>query len=106
MVKKDWSSWWQQKKKSNTDYLVAAETGDLDLVKALLDVKCLKDLVGEINTRSQQYKWHALHKASYSGNITVIEYLMSQPKIDVNPTTSSGQNCLHLAAAKDHVRVL
>jgi ankyrin repeat protein len=80
--------------------LQSAELGNLSQVQSLLDADKLKDLVAEVNTRScDPNKWHALHCATYHGHLTIIDFLIKQPKIDLNPLTEPMKlTCLHLAA--------
>ena len=37
MVNSAWGDWWKEKKKSNQEFLLAAEVGDLEKLKKLMD---------------------------------------------------------------------
>lgn len=101
----DWSEWWSLKKKNNQDLIVAAEKGDLDQFKALLDQDSLKDLAAEINARTEKLKWHSLHKASFYGRSNIIDFLLSHKTIDLFPLTITKQSCFMLACWHNHVSI-
>ena len=45
-----WSDFWKEKKMNNNEFLVAAETGDLENLKKLLDPKVKQAAVADLNT--------------------------------------------------------
>ena len=44
-----WSEWWRNKKKSDQDYMWAAECGDLEKLKKFLDKDKMQDMVADVN---------------------------------------------------------
>ena len=50
-TQKAWGDWWKQKRGNNQDFLFAAEYGNLDELKRLLDKEKLQDLVADVNTK-------------------------------------------------------
>lgn len=48
---KAWSDWWKQKRGNNQDFILAAEYGNLEEIKRLLDKEKLQDLVADVNNK-------------------------------------------------------
>jgi ankyrin repeat protein len=74
---------------------VAAESGNLEKVKAL--IKDNPDLASSTNKNG----WTALHFAAAAGHKDVAELLLAN-KADVNAKDKDGATPLHTAAANDH----
>lgn len=71
MNKKAWDEWWKQKKRNDQDLLIAAENGDVNEVRRLLDKSKLQDLIADINVKGLD-NWSALHFAANEGRINVV----------------------------------
>jgi hypothetical protein len=84
----DWSEWWQKKKKSNQDFLMAAEHGDVSELARLLNKEELRDLAAELNARSQVKKWHALHHSSFFGQVDAFKFIYELSGVDKHPLTT------------------
>lgn len=57
-----WANFWKEKKQNNQEYLIAAETGDLETVRQMLDPKLKQAAVADINTTLDGFS--ALHFAA------------------------------------------
>lgn len=60
-----WGNFWKEKKANNQEFLVAAETGDIETLKQLLDPKVKQAAVADINTSMDGFT--ALHFAASEG---------------------------------------
>ena len=98
--------WWKKKKRNNQDMLFAAEYGELEEVKRLLDKDGpLQDLVADINARGLD-SWTALHFAANEGKLEIVNFLLSQPEIDIEAASTIGRTPLHLAAIRGHMPIV
>ena len=79
---KAWSDWWKQKHQNNQDYLIAAENGNVDEIRRLLDKEKLQELAAEINHKGLDC-WTGLHFAANEGMIEVIRELLSYGDVEV-----------------------
>lgn len=77
------------------DILGAAERGELDSVRALLESD--PQLLNVID----QGGYTPLHKAAYNGHVEIVEYLISKGA-DLNALSNSGSTPLHGAAFHGH----
>lgn len=77
------------------DILGAAERGELDSVRALLESD--PQLLNVID----QGGYTPLHKAAYNGHVEIVEYLISKGA-DLNARSNSGSTPLHGAAFHGH----
>jgi len=89
-----WSGWWREKKKSNQEYLWAAEVGDLGKLKKHLSKDEMKDMVADLNAKGLD-QWSALHFACDSGHLQIVQELLKQPKIDVEALSTMDRTPLH-----------
>jgi ankyrin repeat protein len=86
----------------NTQFIEAATGGNLSRVKAFLaqgaDINS-KDIIGET----------ALHGSALECHVDVVQYLLAQPQIQINPRDSSGDTPLIVSASSgcvDAVKLL
>ena len=84
---------------SDIDILTAAERGDIETVKALLNAD------PQLLNAADAAGYTSLHKAAYNNRYDVAEYLISK-KADVNAATRSGSVPLHGAAYYGHLDVV
>jgi ankyrin repeat protein len=90
----------------------AAEDGDLDQVKSLLQQQ-------NVNVNAQHSEvptaftgnhfrngWTALHFASQCGHLEVVRYLVQDGKADVEVKIFDRFNALHLASLNGHLKVV
>ncbi|HUV29656.1 MAG TPA: ankyrin repeat domain-containing protein [Acidobacteriota bacterium] len=87
---------------SDVDIFTAAEQGDFEVVKKLVQEN------PQLVTATDDQGYSPLHKAAYNNHLNVVEYLISQGA-DVNSASGSGSTPLHGAAYYGHpeiVRVL
>ena len=89
-----WSGWWREKKKSNQEYLWAAEVGDVDKLKKHLSKEEMKDMVADLNAKGLD-QWSSLHFACDSGHLKIVQELLKQPKIDVEALSTMDRTPLH-----------
>jgi len=64
----------------------------------------MKDMVAELNTKGLD-NWTALHFASNNGSLKMVEELLKQQAIEVNPLSTLNRTPLHLAACHGHTDV-
>ena len=100
-----WGDWWKQKKRNNQDLLWAAENGNLEEVRKLLDPNQLQDLIADLNHRGLD-NWTALHFAANEGHFDVVRELLKYPDIEKEPMSSINRAPTHLAAIRGHTNIL
>lgn len=93
---KAWESWWKKKKAVNGDLLNAAQIGDLEKVKSLLDKDEQKEFVANIKFQGLD-NFTALHFAAQGGHYEICEFLIEKG-CDVEALSNMGRTPLHLAA--------
>ena len=87
--------WAKKKRNNNQDFLLAAESGQLDEVKRLLDKSGENgDLSADLNARGLD-QWTALHFSSNEGKLDIVNFLLAQPEIDIEATSTIGRTPLH-----------
>ena len=64
---KPWGNLWKKKKQNNLDYLMEAETGNLEGMKDLLDPAKQELQFADLNTKGPE-NWGALHFAANEGH--------------------------------------
>mmetsp|Transcript_25980 Transcript_25980/g.25814 ORF Transcript_25980/g.25814 Transcript_25980/m.25814 type:complete len:731 (-) Transcript_25980:62-2254(-) len=93
---KAWESWWKKKKAVNGDLLNAAQIGDFEKVKSLLDKDIQKEFVANIKFQGLD-NFTALHFAAQGGHYEICEFLIENG-CDVEARSNMGRTPLHLAA--------
>ena len=96
---KAWSDWWKDKRRNNQDFLLAAEAGNIEEIKKLLNKDLLQDLVADINTKGLD-QWTALHFAANEGRLEVVKELIKVPDVDKDTCSSIMRTPLHLASIR------
>jgi len=103
---KAWNDWWKEKRKNEQDFLAAAENGNLEEVRKLLNPAVLHDLVADINVKGLD-QWTALHFAANEGKVEVVKELLSHRQdIEKEPRSSIMRTPLHLAAIRGHTGIV
>ena len=101
-----WSDWWRDKKRNNHDLLWAAESGNVEEVRRLLDRQGpLQDLAADVNHRGLD-NWTALHFAASEGRLDVVKELFLQPDCERDALSSINRTPLHLAAIRGHTSIV
>ena len=98
----NWGDWWREKKKSQQEFLWAAESGDLPKLKKYLDKSIMQGMVADVNGKGLD-QWTALHFASNEGHTIIIKELLKQPGIDLESMSTIQRTPLHIAALKGHL---
>lgn len=83
----------------NEKLLNAAETGDLDLVKRLIEKGA------DINTRDF-FKCTPLTLAAVEGHEAVVQFLLTLPNTDIGAINAGGTTALMAAARKGHLNIV
>jgi len=99
-----WSDWWRQKHTNNQNFLLAAEEGDLDEVRKLLNKDIHQDLVADLNHKGLD-QWTALHFAASEGRLEVVKELITKPDIEKQPHSSLLRTPLHMACMRGFTKV-
>jgi ankyrin repeat protein len=85
--------------------LLAAEAGNIEEVRRLLNKEVYQDLVADINNKGLD-QWTALHFAANEGRIEVVRELVKITDIEIDSYSSIMRAPLHLAAIRGHVNIL
>ena len=85
--------------------MFAAEYGNLDELKRLLDKEKLQDLVADVNTKGLD-QWTALHFAANEGRLDVVKELLTHSDLEKESLTSILRAPLHLAAIRGHTNIV
>lgn len=83
-----------------TFLMMAAERGLLELVKAMVANKA------NINKKYRSNYPSTLHYAAEAGQLAVVEYLLSLPKVQINQRTGAGITPLHSAIKSGNLEVV
>lgn len=78
-----WGDWWKDKKKSNDEFLYAAEKGDLAKLKKYMSTEIMLGMVADVSAKGLD-NWTALHFAANGGHVNIIKELLKHSEIDVN----------------------
>mmetsp|Transcript_40653 Transcript_40653/g.61979 ORF Transcript_40653/g.61979 Transcript_40653/m.61979 type:complete len:151 (+) Transcript_40653:673-1125(+) len=100
-----WSDWWRQKKRNNQEYFSAAEAGNLDKCRKLLNKEIMHDMVADINFKGLD-QWTALHSASNHGHLNIVQELLKQPSIVIDSESTIKRTALHLACIRGHSEIV
>ena len=96
-----WKKWWRRKAEVNRKFARAAERGQIDVMKDLLDPKKQsKDLVADLNFQGHE-NWTPLHYSAIEGALESVEFLLSKGA-NVNAQTSLDRTALHIACTRGH----
>lgn len=98
-----WGDWWKQKKKSNQEFLWAAEVGDIAKLKKYISKEEMKDMVADINAKGLD-QWTALHFCANSGHVEITKELL-QHKVDLDAFSTIERTPLHMACLKGHTEI-
>ena len=78
---------------------IAAEFGDLDFFKSLLDIL-------SVNNLKDKDGWSLIHSAAQAGNFEIYQFLAKDELFEnKNPRTKTGITPLHLAAKNGHLDI-
>lgn len=100
-----WSDWWKKKKENNLILHQAAESGDVQKVKDVLDKSKLQDLIADINSTGLD-DWTALHFAANEGNIEVAkELVFNHADTNLNAQSTLMRTPMHLASIRGHTNI-
>lgn len=98
--------WWKKKRRNNQDLLLSAEYGDIKDVKRLLDKEsALGDLIADVNAKGLD-QWTPLHFAANEGKTEVVQFLLTQPEIDLEASSTIGRTPIHLASIRGHINIV
>ena len=100
---KPWGNLWKKKKQNNNDYLMEAETGNLEGMKDLLDPAKQELQFAEINAKGPE-NWGALHFAANEGHEHIAVELIKR-NIELESRSTLERTPLHLAAARGHANL-
>ena len=78
---------------------IAAEFGDLDFFKSLVDML-------SVNNLKDKDGWSLVHSAAQAGNFEIYQFLVRNEIFEnKNPKTNAGVTPLHLAARNGHLKI-
>ena len=100
---KPWGDLWKRKKQSNIDFLLEAETGNLQGMIDLLDPAKQQLYFADVNAKGEE-NWNALHFAANEGHEHITQELINR-NIDLECRSTIERTPLHLAAARGHVNI-
>lgn len=98
-----WNTFWKKVRKTNEALWDAAESGNCEKVKNLLD-KTKQAYPGEINSKGLD-DWTALHMAANSGQYEVVEYLLDNDA-NIEAKTSMSRTPLHISCMRGHFNII
>ena len=89
---------------SDFEILPAVQSGNLDILRLLLEARADKNLV--INIGSDGSKFTVLGVAASSGHLNIIVYYKDVLQFsDINPKNNNGQTPLYYAVLRGHLNV-
>lgn len=100
---KAWKEWWKKKRSNCEDLLMAAESGNLNKVKSLLDRDKYKEFVANIRFQGLD-EFTALHFAAQENRYDVCKFLLEHG-CNLEAKSSIGRTPLHLSSLKGHKEV-
>ncbi|XP_019860629.1 PREDICTED: uncharacterized protein LOC109588965 [Amphimedon queenslandica] len=81
--------------------LAATDKEHLEIVKHFIEsTGC------DINVREKGTGSTPLHKACYNGSLSIVEYLISKPRCDIEAEDNEGNQPLHYAACQGHKEIV
>ena len=101
---KAYNNWWKKKRSNWEDLLMAAEAGNLEQVKDLLDKEIHKEFVADIRFEGLD-DFTALHFAAQENRYDVWKFLIENGA-DWEAKSSIGRTPLHLSSLKGHAEIV
>lgn len=98
-----WNTFWKKVRKSNEALWDAAESGNCEKVKDLLN-KSKQAYPAEINSKGLD-DWTALHMAANSGQLDVVEFLLDSDA-NIEAKTSMSRTPLHISCMRGHFNII
>ena len=80
---KPWGNFWKEKRHNNNEFLIAAENGDVETMKQMLDPTLKMACVADINISQDGFS--ALHFAASEGRANIIKDLIGRKGIVLEP---------------------
>jgi ankyrin repeat protein len=102
---KDWQDWYKKKRVINQNLITAAELGELQNVQSLLVEGQAKGLAAEVNCTGLD-QWTPLHFAANEGHLEIVDLLLAQKDITVDPVSKLRRTPFHLASIRGNTEVL
>lgn len=103
-VKKPWQDWWKEKWRQDEELWIAAESGEVGVLKAALDTAEKAVAPRHIDARSSQGHT-ALQLAASGGHVDNVALLL-KARADLRCKTNHNFTALHLAARRGHFLVV
>lgn len=105
MASSAWGDWWKEKKKSNDDFLAAAQFGDIQKLRKQLNVQIMAGMVADINSKGLD-NWNALHFAANGGHEEIVRELLQNKSIDIEAKSNTKRTPLHIAASQGQTNIM
>ena len=99
-----WEEWWAAKKDHNSQLLTAAEVGDVDRVRELLDAKKHGELIADVNVKELD-DFTALHYAVSERHLEVAQVLVTGGA-NVNAVSTALRTPLHIACYRGNKEMI
>ncbi len=85
---------------------MAVEFGTLDEIKVLIDKEGIHgDQAADVNAKGLD-QWSALHFAANEAKLDILQFLLTQPDIDLDATSAISRTPLHLASIRGHMSIV
>ena len=101
---KAWSDWWKKKRSNCEDFLMAAESGNLEQVKKLLDKDVHREFVANITFQGLD-EFTALHFAAQENRYDICKFLIDNGA-DLEAKSSIGRTPLHLWSLRGNDQIV
>lgn len=101
---KEWRSWWKKKRSNCEDLLMAAEAGNLEQVKSLLDKSIHNEFVADFRFQGLD-DFTALHFSAQENRYDVCKFLIEKGA-DLEAKSSIGRTSLHLSALRGNTEIV
>lgn len=101
---KEWREWWKKKRSNCEDLLMAAEAGNLELVKSLLDKTIHNEFAADLRFEGLD-DFTALHFSAQENKYDVCKFLI-ESGADLEAKSSIGRTPLHLSTHRGNSKIV